>query len=220
MPKKDAFTHAPEPLPPMTMCVGCQRGAEHEGELYALTDKGWMCRECFHKGPGRSWPRKAPGWLKAAARDKRTLNETPEQRADEAKLLAAMAKWLGPETTIRQTKPRFDVDGIVYFRQTETAAVEAKGRPGYTLAEINRMGGLFVEGRKLSYLKRLPNSFVVLYNLKGDDNAYVMSLAYVLEKGKPGTMDRTRAERGQDDKDEGLYVPVPVFEGENVFRWR
>jgi hypothetical protein len=34
-----------------------------ERALYALVGDKWLCRGCFFKKEGRSWPRPAPGWM-------------------------------------------------------------------------------------------------------------------------------------------------------------
>lgn len=63
-------------LPPMTPCGGCGRDAEHESELFILVGSQWVCRGCFHAGPGRSWPRPRPRRPEVATR----VNKPPSHK--------------------------------------------------------------------------------------------------------------------------------------------
>jgi hypothetical protein len=122
--------------------------------------------------------------------------------------------------TVSQTNRLTSTDGMVWENGIQIGAIEAKGRPGYTLEQLNGYGGWFIEGQKLRKLAEAPGrvKLFILYNLKDDPNAYVLSYDYVKKHGVAAGMDRTRSDRGQDDKDTGVNVVIPP--DVKTFQWR
>lgn len=138
-------------------------------------------------------------------------------------MLAALGRELvkrEPTYTVSQTDRLTSTDGIIWESGVRVGAVEAKGRLGYTLAQLNGFGGWFIEGQKMRRLADAPGKIklFVLYNLKDDPNAYVMTYDYVKKNGVAAGMDRTRSDRGQDDRDSGVNIIIPP--DAKTFQWR
>jgi hypothetical protein len=136
------------------------------------------------------------------------FNQRPEDRQREAHVLKALAKALGLE--IRQTdkaEDRDGLDGIITAGTVGGVEVKCRNYPS------TRFSTVPVETSKVAKLRAAgPGSLLVV---RWDDRtAHVLTLAQ-LERGTPGTVGYTISDRGQQDTDPCVHVPLA---GASTFR--
>ena len=136
------------------------------------------------------------------------INETEEQRRDEAAVIAALEWYFSVPLVIQPKLP--PLDALSEYGH----AFETKGRRDHP-EKIDGWGGVFVEGTKLLALEEHPMGFFVPYFY----DPYVAFLIHHsrIRKGKRAKMNRTRKPRGQDDRDEGWNV---LLKRHLTIRWR
>lgn len=154
--KRDAFTQATVPLPPMTPCAGCGNDAQREDELFALVGENWFCRVCFRKGEGRSWPKpniripirdKEPGMLTVTATVEEVSEARERQRAQDASHAGrkhkdkASPRWT-PEHGVRAMLAEVVVARVLRDKglPARLMPINANGSPNPYDIEVNGQG--------------------------------------------------------------------------------